>query len=357
MAIKPGDQNRGSAGESSREVGESVKRPFAAKDSGGRSQAPTRNPLKSPIMQGAYDTSRMRTRKMTLPVTKKVVELTIKAIDPEDTWVSEKINPRNQALLSEKDPHIVSLRQSIKNETQREPVLVRQNAGPNGERYEIIYGSRRRFVGTLEKKALGSFELLAEVGEISDPDAIRLARAENAERQDLSSYEMGCDYAKLRDTAYADFDQKEMAAALGISEASLSKLLALSRIPEPIVKLFVSPSVITVKDGPRILQTMEKMAPAERERCVKQLAESGSSFEKVSQFLKAIEARQAAPSMKISRDKPVTYGGGGGSVEAKLSAIRGKKNTYKIDITGLDKNGLAKLDAFLESLCKQGISR
>jgi len=350
MAIKPGDQNRGI---SEKKSGSGEESTGAGKGSPAtkRSAAPTRNPMKSPLMQGAYDTSRARTRKMTLPVTKKVVELTIKTIDPDDVWVSQKINPRNQDLLSEKDPHIASLRQSIKNETQREPVLVRQNPGPNGERYEVIYGSRRRYVAALEKRAHGSFDLLAEVGEISDPDALRLARVENSERQDLSAYELGCDYARQKENQYKDFEQKEMAAAIGVSEANLSKHLALSRIPEAVIKLFVSPAVITVKEGPKILRLVENHGAENLAERLRELSETNASFDKVSQFLKAIESRASAESgaVKVSRDKPVVYGRG--VVKAKLSAIRGKKNTYKIDLAGVGKDELKKLDEFLEALC------
>lgn len=350
MAIKPGDQNRVVAEKKASRVEEGGSGK-GQEQSSKRSASPTRNPLKSPLMQGAYDTSRARTRKMTLPVTKKVVELTIKTIDPDDAWVSQKINPRNQDLLSEKDPHIASLRQSIRNETQREPVLVRQNPGPAGERYEVIYGSRRRYVAALEKKAHGSFELLAEVGEISDPDAIRLARVENAERQDLSAYELGCDYARQKQSQYKDFEQKEMAAALGISEASLSKHLALSRIPESIIRLFISPAVITVKDGPKILRIVERLDSKTLTDKLQDIALTNTSFEKVSQFLKALESSEDSGknSVKVSRDKPVLYGQG--AVKAKLSAIRGKKNTYKIDLAGVGKDELKRLDEFLESLC------
>lgn len=350
MAIKPGDQNRGISETKvgNREQGGGVSR---ADTPNKRASSPTRNPLKSPLMQGAYDTSRARTRKMTLPVTKKVVELTIKTIDPDDAWVSQKINPRNQELLSEKDPHVASLRQSIKNETQREPVLVRQNPGPNGERYEIVYGSRRRYVAALEKRAHGSFDLLAEVGEISDPDAIRLARVENAERQDLSAYELGCDYARQKEGQFKDFEQKEMAAALGISEASLSKHLALSRIPEAVIRLFVSPAVITVKEGPKILKLIEHHGAEKLAELLAELNDANPAFDKVSQLMKAFETHvdSGNNAVKVARDKPVLYGHG--PVKARLSVIRGKKNTYKIDLAGVGKDELKKLDEFLESLC------
>lgn len=305
-----------------------------------------RTPMQSPLMKEAR--TQIMKSKLLMPVTKKEVEVVHREIDPDDTWVSP-LNPRNQDLLSADDPDVQSLRQVIRSETQRDPILCRMNPGPKGERFEVIWGSRRRFIGKLEKDAMGEFLLKAMVAEkMSDPDAARLARSENDDRQPLSPYERGMDFARLRETQYKDYDQKTMAASEGVSEGLLSMLLVLSRIPVRVMALFTSPSVVAVKDGAKIRSALSLIGDGAEEKLADYVIKNGK-FQKVAGLVKAAQEIAGVRGNAKPRSAPKTLTSTSG-VKAKIATNRDRPGSLRIDLEGLSEDATAKIEAFLKSL-------
>jgi len=103
---------------------------------------------------------------------------------------------------------------------------------------ELIFGARRLFVARTLK-----VPLLVELREISDQEAILALEIENQHREDISPYERGRCYDRwLKRHHFAS--QDELAQALGISPAHVSRLLTLARLPTVVVGAFRQPADI-----------------------------------------------------------------------------------------------------------------
>ena len=124
--------------------------------------------------------------------------------------------------------------ESFEKHGQLLPVLGRRLRGDRDYDIELIYGARRLFVA----RHLG-LQLQVELQEMSDQEAIVAMDLENRLRQDLSPYERAIGYERwLREGHFAS--QDEIANALQISSAQLSRLLKLARLPRQVVDAFPS---------------------------------------------------------------------------------------------------------------------
>jgi ParB family chromosome partitioning protein len=127
-----------------------------------------------------------------------------------------------------------SLIESIEKHGQRHPVLGRAIRDAQGYEIELIYGARRLFAS----RHLG-LEILVDVQEIDDREAVIEMYIENRGRKDISPYERGLSYACwLRSGVFKT--QSEIATALGVSEAQISRLLRYAELPAVVVQAFDS---------------------------------------------------------------------------------------------------------------------
>lgn len=135
----------------------------------------------------------------------------------------------------------------------RIPVVVRRT--PNAERpYELIVGTRRHWaINWLQNNNYPEIDLVAVIDDLDDEAAFRLADIENRERADISDLERARNYRDAVTRFYGGV-QSRMAERLRISNAKLSRLLALADLPPVIISAFADPSDITVFHG-------EKLAP------------------------------------------------------------------------------------------------
>ena len=127
---------------------------------------------------------------------------------------------------------IDQLIESIKNNKQLQPALVRKHPAPHGEvKYEIIFGRRRHFA-CLQLK----IPFLAIKKNITNvQEAIVTQDAENKFRNDVSNYSNAKLYKKLLiDNVFKT--EKELSKKLGLSQSSLNDLMAYAKIPDDIVK-------------------------------------------------------------------------------------------------------------------------
>lgn len=286
-------------------------------------------------------------RPYTLPITGKNILLQSVALDPKHTWVNPRINPRDQDLLRENDPSIAKLRSSMVSESQRDPVLVRKNTGPNGEEYEVIYGSRRRFAALLEDKSrVDGFNLIAEIGDITDDaDAIRLARSENNDRENLSPWERAMDIFRLCEDTYANCTMDQIAELEGIGRATVAAYKRLAALPKVAVSLLDNPNVLSRQDGLALLKTLEQYGLEKAiEQCEKMVGE-GKTFadtKKLRACFRVVEAPKASKWPQVITRKD-------GSAFAKVNAIRGSKDKYKIDLVGIDSETIREIISVLKS--------
>ena len=123
---------------------------------------------------------------------------------------------------------------------QAVPVLGRRLDDEPGFDFELIYGARRLFAAQQL-----NMPLRVAVRAVSDLEAVRLTFAENAHRQDVSPYERGTALKRLlREKRFQT--QSELARAVGISEATVSRLLSFSSIPAVVLGAF--PDVTGVRE-------------------------------------------------------------------------------------------------------------
>ncbi len=162
-------------------------------------------------------------------------EKVLQWVDPADCRMWARHN-REYSLLSEENCR--DLIDGIRAQGQQEfPAIVRRLKGETPQ-YEVICGARRHFaVSWLRANNYPQFKYLIEVRDLTDEEAFRLADIENRERSDISDYERARDYAEAIRLYYGG-KQKAMAARLEVSDAWLSRYLALARLPDQVVAAF-----------------------------------------------------------------------------------------------------------------------
>ena len=140
--------------------------------------------------------------------------------------------------------------ESFKVHGQREPVQGRPVHDDPAYDVEVFCGARRLFVARLLRVPLE-----VDVREISDRDAI-IAMHVSALHKKLSPYEKGLGYLEWIRSGFFK-SQEDLAAALGIAPAKLSRLLKLARLPSVIVSAFGSPVDILEDWGLKLAEILE----------------------------------------------------------------------------------------------------
>ena len=115
------------------------------------------------------------------------------------------------------------------------PTLARPLQNDPQYQVEIICGARRLFVARLLRKPL-----VVELREMSDREAIIALNMENQQRRGLSAYDLGCCYQSWLRGRYFD-SQEQMARALGVTQAQVSRLVKLAQLPPVLVNAFERP--------------------------------------------------------------------------------------------------------------------
>jgi ParB family transcriptional regulator, chromosome partitioning protein len=155
-------------------------------------------------------------------------------------------NARLQAQLSE--ANVRDLIDSILSEGgQKVPVIVRRVNDDPAYDYEVVAGTRRHFaISWLRKNNYPEMRLLAQVADIDDEAAFRLADIENRARKDVSDFERARNYLAALDTHYAG-KQRRMAERLRLNESWLSRILKVASLPDAVAACFGRLEDIQVK--------------------------------------------------------------------------------------------------------------
>ena len=131
-----------------------------------------------------------------------------------------------------------SLLRSIAAYGQRHPVVGRRIPEAQGYAIELIFGARRLFVA----QQLAT-PLLVDIREIDDRTAVIEMEIENRVRADITPYERGLSYRRWISNGIFG-NQCELARALGVSEAQVSRLVRYADIPAAVVAAFSSGGAI-----------------------------------------------------------------------------------------------------------------
>ena len=116
--------------------------------------------------------------------------------------------------------------------------------------FEIIYGARRLFVA----RHL-NIPLLLELRELSDREAIIAMDIENRQRLDVSPYERGLSYSRWLAAGYFS-SQEELAREFKVSQAQVSRLLKLAKLPAVVVNAFANPRDMREEWGLGLSETL-----------------------------------------------------------------------------------------------------
>ncbi|HBQ42368.1 MAG TPA: ParB/RepB/Spo0J family partition protein [Halieaceae bacterium] len=316
---------------------------------------PAEKRVSSPINSPALTVRSKRQQRMYLdmPVSKTTVECDLIEVDPR-LCVASPLNKRVQSLLSADDAAVRQLLTSVRDEGQRDPVLVRHLKEPEGDkRYEVIYGTRRRYVA----------ELLAEAGEgggalkawysdqITDADAKRLADSENDDRQDISSWERAIYFAQLR-AAKPDVTLEVLAGMEGVDRTLAGKYLKLAELPESVVQLVASPTAISLRAGLDIQKALGSLGPAARKQVLKSFSDT-ARFEDGGALLKALReaARKPAKSAVALKGRRELVDDQGRK-RAVIGAHRSKKGQYKVDLYELSDEQITAVEEAIRGALK-----
>lgn len=228
-------------------------------------------------------------------------------LDPADLKVSKLANRSEHAFLSE---DFKRLKDEIKR-TGGNVQAVGYSLQSDGSKLLVFGHRRRRACADLASKV----RAVKVADNISDELLMLFMHAENNGRADLSVYEQGMWYhAALEDGVYKTIE--DMALALGVSGTWIIKALRVARLPEDVVKCFLSPLEITSKMGEdlekalkndqdavlyRALELLEKAAPMPAAKVFLHLMFEGGET-RAEKPRPLVLAERAKPYAKINRD-------------------------------------------------------
>jgi ParB family transcriptional regulator, chromosome partitioning protein len=165
-------------------------------------------------------------------------------------------NARSYAHLSEENCR--ELIDSIVAEGgQKVPAVVRRVEGDDAHDYEVIAGTRRHWsVSWLRAHSYPEMQFVAQVAQLDDEAAFRLADLENRARADVSDLERARNYRAALATHYGNH-QARMAERLKLSKGWLSKMLKVAALPEVVVSAFASPGDVQLKPAYALAQALD----------------------------------------------------------------------------------------------------
>jgi ParB/RepB/Spo0J family partition protein len=303
-------------------------------------------PLQSRAMTGFAQQQRLL---MDMPVTKEKKECVLMELNPFACNVSP-LNKRVQSLLSIHDPAIVSLQASIEKIGQREPVLVQAITGNNNEVvYELIYGSRRRFVTEQIRKQNSDFTLKAWVinGRVSEPDIKVLLDSENEDRQAISAWEQSQYLFKLSQQ-HPNWSQRKLADYEGITQKTLSYYIKLAALPQDVVALMDSPLSISLQTGCQIVKQLEAIEHNQQKQLVKKLSNQ-APFHSSADLIKIMRSVLDKESKQIVKRQKHQIKDKKGHLKAQIGAHRTIVGRYKIDLFDVSDEQISKVTEVLSA--------
>ncbi|WP_343529074.1 ParB/RepB/Spo0J family partition protein [Sphingomonas sp.] len=140
---------------------------------------------------------------------------------------------------------------------QKVPAVVRRIEGDPDYDYEVIAGTRRLWsIRWLRANSYPDMMFVAQVAQLDDEAAFRLADLENRARADVSDLERARNYLAALTTHYGNH-QTRMAERLKLSKGWLSKMLKVAAIPDEVIAAFASPHEVQLKPGYALAQAMQ----------------------------------------------------------------------------------------------------
>jgi ParB/RepB/Spo0J family partition protein len=192
---------------------------------------------------------------------------------------------------------------------QKQPVLVRPIRGESQFKFELIYGARRLFVAQHLNAGL-----LVDVRDIDDRQAFIEMDIENRLRKEISPYERGMAYKDwLRHGYFAS--QKDIAAALGVSSAQVSRLLRFAELPAVVVRAFGSQANMKEAWAIALAERCKDPAVKQKITAVARALESGGEHREPSETFKLLlDCEDSRRRARLSRNDTVVRSADGNAL-------------------------------------------
>ena len=140
---------------------------------------------------------------------------------------------------------------------QKVPAVVRRVSGDPDHDYEVVAGTRRHFsISWLRANSYPDLRFVAQVADLDDEAAFRLADLENRARKDVSDLERARNYAQALHDHYAGHLTR-MAERLRLSKGWLSKMVKVAGLPDWAVAAFASPADVQLKPAYALAQALD----------------------------------------------------------------------------------------------------
>lgn len=145
---------------------------------------------------------------------------------------------------------------------QKVPAVVRRVHGDPAHDFEVIAGTRRHWsIGWLRAHSYPEMQFVAQVANLDDEAAFRLADLENRARKDVSDLERARNYAEALKAHYGNHLTR-MAERLKVSKGWLSKMVKVAQIPDAVITAFASPADIQLKPAYALAQALDDKVAA-----------------------------------------------------------------------------------------------
>ena len=214
------------------------------------------------------------------------------------------------------------LARSIREKGLLEPILVR----PHGERYQVVAGERRlracQMAGLTEVPCI---EL-----DISNSEMLEIALIENLQRKDLDPFEEADAYHRLIEEF--GYTHAELARVLGKARSTITEVLRLREIPEPIRDLCRAHGILSRR---QLLTIARQPDVAAMRLCVEEMRRaatpSGSPAPSRSESSPSADRTPSAPAERrraYAPRRPFVYRDPFGVFELRMRFYRG---TYTVD--------------------------
>jgi len=219
-----------------------------------------------------------------------IVELDVDTVD--GSFIKDR--------LTAEDHEFNELLEAIRERGQDSPILVRPHPAKSG-RYMVVFGHRRLEAA----KRLGR-KVRAVVKDLKDRDHVIAQGQENSARANLAFIEKALFAANLARLRY-DEDSATIVAALGVDRTTLSKMLSVAGLPEPILRA-IGPAKSVGRDRWYELKLLLEK-PSNQEAALKVVGESGfaalSSDERFNALVSRVKAARSAPRGRSELQKQV----------------------------------------------------
>lgn len=145
---------------------------------------------------------------------------------------------------------------------QKVPAVVRRVDDDPDHDYEVIAGTRRHWsISWLRAHSYPDMMFVAQVAQLDDEAAFRLADLENRARKDVSDLERARNYADALRSHYGSHLTR-MAERLKLSKGWLSKMIKVAGIPDAIIDAFASPADVQLKPAYALAQALDDRGAA-----------------------------------------------------------------------------------------------